>query len=217
MSLYEYAIEFEPGKSARSQVYDQNVSYKDLTQVCRAIRGKPVEQARKQLEDAQAMVRPIPYGSHAKGVGHKSILGGKKGRFPKKECRLASKLLQAAVAAAQGKGLEPKSLIVIHACTYKQNVFPRYRREFAGSNTLGYGKQATMAAYTTARLELTVGTKDAKRVPRKTNAAVRKAAKARKAEIKATAKPPAKVEKKEVDKPAPAKAAETNKPGEVKA
>lgn len=164
MSFYKYSVEYAGENSGRAQVYDLNASYKDLSQVAAAIRRLPAAKARSVLEDCIAMRRPIEFRKFAKGTGHRSQLGGKRGKFPKKECRLMLLLLDNALANAKAKGLDEKSLVVLHASAYKQNVFPRYRKFFAGSTILGYGKQAIYSSYVTARAEVVVGEKHSKKL-----------------------------------------------------
>lgn len=141
-------------KLGLAQAHDANASYKDLTQVCNAIRRQPLDKAKKMLEDAINLVRAIPYRKFNKGMGHRSELGGRKGRYPKKECKIVLQLVKNAEANAVQKGLEKGLLYVKHAAAYKQNVFRRYRKYWAGGQTLGYGKQAVWADYVTARVEI---------------------------------------------------------------
>ncbi len=170
MSLYQYSVNFPADKISRSQAYDQNASYKDLTQVCKAVRDRSYTEAVRVLEDAVALRKPIRYYSHGKRLGHRPQLGGKKGRFPRKECRLVLELLRNAFANAQFRGLKEDALVVLHAQAYKQNVFPRYRRFFVGGNSIGYGKYAVFSNYSTARVEIILGEKNLKPVGRKTKA-----------------------------------------------
>lgn len=157
MSKFKYSLELskeERKKCALAQFHDVNASYKDLTQVCRAIKGKSVANARKILDDAVARKRAIPYKKFCKQTAHRSELGGRKGRYPVKECLLVKDLLDNAVANALQKGLSEEKLFVKHACAFKQNVFPRYRKYWAGGSVLGYGKQAVWSNYVTARTEI---------------------------------------------------------------
>ena len=158
MAIYKYSVKIGE-KSAAAQSHDSDASYKDLGEICRALRGKKIPEARKILEEAIAMKRAIPYVRHAGRCGARSELRGQKGRYPKKECRLVRSLLENAVANAKHKGLDEAKLVVSHAAAYKQNEFPRYRRTWAGSNTLGYGKQAIWGNYMTARVEIVVSEK----------------------------------------------------------
>ncbi|OIO24522.1 50S ribosomal protein L22 [Candidatus Micrarchaeota archaeon CG1_02_55_22] len=200
MGLYKYSVTYDAEKSAPAQAFDINASYKDLTQVLRAIRGKSVKDAKKILDEAITLKRAIRFSKFNKGMGHRSELGGKKGKYPAKECRIALHMLNNAFANAQSKGLD-ENAVVLHAAAYKQNVFPRYRTFFVGGNTLGYGKQAIFSRYVTARAEIVVGEKGLKPLARKTKVQVR-------AEAKLKSKTP--VEK--VEKKADAKA----KPSEAK-
>ena len=204
MTFYKYALEYEPAKSGRSQAYDLNCSYKDLTQVLGALKGSTVAKARQILDECIEMKKAIPFRKFSKGMGHRSELGGKKGKYPKKEAKLALELLNNAVSNAKGKGLDEKNLVVLHACAYKQNVFPRYRKFFASSTVLGYGKHAMFSVYMTARAEFVVGEQEAKKLassPR-TRAKENRLAKlepkaAKKKAVIASASPAKKEEKKE--------------------
>ncbi|MBI5228583.1 50S ribosomal protein L22 [Candidatus Micrarchaeota archaeon] len=154
MGLYKYSMDFPKEKCARAQCIDLNASYKDLANVCSAIKGKAVGEARAILEDAIKGKKAIPYKKFSKGVGHRSELGGKKGRYPKKECRLMLELLKSAESNAEYKGLDKGKLVVKHVAAFKQNVYPRYRRFWAGGNILGYGKSAVRSDFVTARVEI---------------------------------------------------------------
>lgn len=161
MALYDYSIE-PVGAVAKAQAYDLDGSYKDLTQVCAALKRKTVPEARKILEECIDLTKAIRYTNFHKGMGHRSELGGKKGRYPRKEARMMLEVLENAAASAAFKGLKPEELMVSHAAAYKQNVLPRYRHHWAGSVTLGYGKQNYYANYTTARVELMLSPAPAK-------------------------------------------------------
>lgn len=153
MGQYRYSVELAE-KTANAQAHDLNVSYKDLTQVCGAIRGKTAAEARKILEECISMKKAIPYRKFNKGCGHRSELGGKKGRYPKKEAKIMLGLLNDAEANARYRGMDEKKLFVAQAAAFKQDTFKRYRRFWVGGPVLGYGKQAIWADYATARAEI---------------------------------------------------------------
>jgi large subunit ribosomal protein L22 len=161
MALYKYSSKEDEAKVGRAQGYDLDVSYKDLCNVCAALRNRSAEKARAILQDAIDLKTPILFKKFNTGVGHRPQLGGRKGRFPKKECKVALSILNNAVANATKKGLDEKLLFVKTACSYKQNVLPRYRRTWVGGATLGYGKQAIRADYVTARMEITLAERPA--------------------------------------------------------
>ncbi len=170
MGLYRYSQKFEGQKVAKAQGHDWNGSYKDLANVCAAARGKPVSAVRKILEDAMDMTRAIPYVVHNKRAGHRSELGGKKGRYPRKEIELFSKLFESCVDSAKQLGLDESKLAVLQTAAYKQNTMPRYRRFFVGGASIGYGKHATRADYETCRAEIVVGEKEFKKKEKKASA-----------------------------------------------
>lgn len=184
MGLYKYSQKEDEAKVARAQGYDMDISYKDLANICTAIRGKTVDKARRILQDAIDLKMPIAYHQFNTGLGHRSQLGGQKGRYPKKECKAMQGILENAIANARTKGFDESILIVKQVAAYKQNVLPRYRRTFVGGAALGYGKQALRSDYITARIEITLAEEP------------RIKSKAKKAEKKVAAKPAKKEEKK---------------------
>lgn len=164
MGLYKYSTKTAE-KAGRAQMHDLDASYKDLTQICRAIKGLSVTKAYAKLDAAIKGEHAILYTKFNKGSGHRSELGGKKGRYPKKECKLVYATLKNAAANAVHLGLDENSLIVKHASANKQNTFRRYRTFWVGSTTLGYGKHAMWADYVTAWMEIMVGGKAAEKKP----------------------------------------------------
>jgi len=156
--LYRFSFKEKEGeKLGKAQLHDLNCSYKDLSQVLGAIRRKPIGEARVILNEAIDLKKAIRFRKFSGRLGHRSELGGQKGKYPKKECKFALELLQNAVSNAIVKGLDESALVVKHGAAYKQNVLKRYRKFFAGSQTLGYGKQAIWSNYGLAWAELAVG------------------------------------------------------------
>ncbi len=128
---------------SRAQSYNVDASYKDLSQVCANIRGLMIDDALDLLESASNCERPIQFKKFNKKLGHRSELGGKKGRYPWKAASLVLKVLQNAQANASFKGLS-EALRVYHAAANKQATYPRLQSK---------GRQAR-ANYETARIEV---------------------------------------------------------------
>lgn len=162
MALYKYSLK-TAAKAGKAQAHDLDASYKDLTQICRAIKGLSVSKAYAKLDAAIKGEHAILYTKFNKGSGHRSELGGKKGRYPKKECKMVYATLKNAAANAVHQGLDETSLTITHAAAYKQNTFRRYRTFWVGSTTLGYGKHAMWADYVTAWMEIFVSGKAAEK------------------------------------------------------
>jgi len=197
MGLYKYSVKAaDEKKVSRAQAYDLDVSYKDLCNVCGAIKNKSIPVARKILNEAIELKMPIIFRQFNTGVGHRSQLGGRKGRFPKKECRVALATLNNAVANAIRKGLDESILVVKNANANKQNVLPRYRRTFVGGAALGYGKQAIRSDYVTARMEITLEERSGLKAMGKKEKRAVKAKQPEKAQKTAVAQVPHKAEEK---------------------
>lgn len=179
MGLYRFSFkEAEGQKLGKAQLHDLNCSYKDLSQVLLSIKGKNIKQAKSILNDAIEMKKAIPFVKFAGRLGHRSELRGQRGKYPKKECKIAIQLLDNAVANAVVKGLDESNLIITHSASYKQNVLKRYRKFFAGPAVLGYGKNAIWSNYVLAWAELAVG-----EGAKKESKASKKEVKAPKAEV----------------------------------
>ncbi|MEM3030701.1 MAG: 50S ribosomal protein L22 [Candidatus Micrarchaeia archaeon] len=121
----EFGYSWSTGaRHAKAMGIDINASYKDLSQVCAAIKGKTADAARSLLEKASAGEVPILFKRFNKKLGHRRELGGRKGRWPRKAASEVLKVLENAAANASFKGLgEP--LLVAHACANKMGVLPR--------------------------------------------------------------------------------------------
>lgn len=155
MGLFKYSIKVaDEKKAARAQVHDVNASHKDLSQVLGAIKYKTIAQAMKILQEAITKTKAIPYKKFATRLGHRSELGGKKGRYPIKEAKVALDLLKNAVANAESKGLDKEKLIIAGECAHKQNLFMRARKYWASGIIIGYGRQSYASKYVTCWAEI---------------------------------------------------------------
>ncbi|MFH0836275.1 MAG: 50S ribosomal protein L22 [Candidatus Micrarchaeota archaeon] len=159
MGLHKYAFKGKK-QSGKAQAHDVDASFKDFSQVCLAIKRKPVTKARVILDECISMKKAIPYHKFAKGTGHRSELGGRRGKYPIKEAKLTLKLLNNAVANAVNQGLDEEKLVVAHALANKQVTYKRYRRTWVGSHTLGYGRFAMWGNYVTCMVQIVVEESD---------------------------------------------------------
>lgn len=86
------------------------ISTKHSIEICNFIRGKPLAKAKMLLENVIAKKTAVPFRRFSRSVGHKKKIGA--GRYPEKACREILKLLNAAEANAQFKGLGVGSLVI---------------------------------------------------------------------------------------------------------
>ncbi len=109
------------GKSARACQRSINASFKDLSQVCRNVRGMDAQAALAFLELAAKKEAAIRFYRHNAGMGHRRELGGAKGGWPVKSVRAVKEVLENAVANGQGLA----SPYIAHIIANKQASVPR--------------------------------------------------------------------------------------------
>lgn len=88
------------------------VSTKKSIEICNQIRGKTIAKAKKILNDAIALKRPIPMTRFNKDTGHKHGMAA--GRFAVKACEAVLETILSAEANAQYKGLSTNNLVIQH-------------------------------------------------------------------------------------------------------
>lgn len=111
-------------KCACARLESADASYKDLVQVCGAIRKKSAKWAVDFLGKASNGEVAVRYKSHNKRLGHRRELGGKKGRYPVKSAGIVLGVLQSAMANARVKGMMD-DLSIMHASANKKATYPR--------------------------------------------------------------------------------------------
>ena len=92
---------------------DLDISPKHAVEICREIRGKPVDDAIDYLERVEEKKQAVAFKRYNKQVASKKGVGP--GRYPVKAAEHILKLLQGAEANAEFKGLDTENLRVIHA------------------------------------------------------------------------------------------------------
>jgi large subunit ribosomal protein L22 len=123
-------------KAAKAMGYEMPISFKHAVEICRELRGKKIEEAKKILEDVIEMRRPIPFKRYKKKVAHKRGLDRwYAGRYPQKAARFILKVLKNLEANAEYKGLELDKLVIVHAQAKKGRVIKRYMPRAFGRAT----------------------------------------------------------------------------------
>lgn len=93
------------------------ISLKHSIEVCTAIRGKQLLQAKKTLEEVMKLKKPVALHRYKKEVAHKPGIGS--GRYPVKTCKEILDVVKSAEANAQAKGLSPAELFIRHISAHK--------------------------------------------------------------------------------------------------
>ncbi len=132
---YSYAPKDET-RAAKAMGYEMPISFKHAVEICRYIKGRTVEEAKKILEEVIELKRPIPFKKHKKKVPHRSGLDGwYAGRFPQKAAKFILGVLKNLEANAEYKGLDLDKLVIVHAQAKKGRVIKRYMPRAFGRAT----------------------------------------------------------------------------------
>lgn len=86
------------------------ISLKESVEVCKYIKGKPLDKAKNVLEMAINLQRAIPFTRFNRDMGHKKGIAA--GRFVPKTCSTILKLIKSAEGNAAFKGLNTSNLVV---------------------------------------------------------------------------------------------------------
>ena len=116
-----------PDKTAKASGRELKVSHKAAREVAKAIKGMDLSRAKEYLRDVMAKKKPIPYARFTKKLGHK---GGMQkrfvGRYPVKTAEQVLRVVQAAQANAENKGLDVDRLRIMHSAAYQGMKLKRY-------------------------------------------------------------------------------------------
>lgn len=107
---------------AKAYGKELRISPKDALEICRAIRGMKLAEAKKFLEEVKKRRRAVPYRKHKKKLAHKAGIGP--GAYPVKAATEILKVLKNAEENAKYKGLDEEKLVIVHASAYKGITIP---------------------------------------------------------------------------------------------
>lgn len=118
---------------------DVPVSIKDLYNVCKAIRGMKLNDAREFLSRVLEGKEALPFRKYNKGASHKNNISRKwkikTGRYPVKAIKYVLKVLDNAEANALSKGLDTDRLKIVHIAAHKGIILKRYMPRAFGRST----------------------------------------------------------------------------------
>ncbi|MEM1942877.1 MAG: 50S ribosomal protein L22 [Candidatus Caldarchaeum sp.] len=111
----------EKENEVRASLREVDVSPKWAREVCEAVKGLTITEARKLLEDVVKGRRMIRYGRYRKKRAHHAETRGP-GGYPVKVSKYMLKLVDALEANAEFKGLDPEKTYIVHAASHKGRV-----------------------------------------------------------------------------------------------
>ncbi|MBN1762288.1 MAG: 50S ribosomal protein L22 [Methanomicrobia archaeon] len=115
---YSTGNDADPETTARAMAYELHISPKHAHEVCKAIKGKKVEDAEAYLEEVLDMKAAVPFKRYKKRVAHRRGLEKwYAGRYPVKATAEILKLLRNARGNAEYKGLDTEALRIWRVAT----------------------------------------------------------------------------------------------------
>ena len=122
------AEELDPEKTAKASGREVRVSHKHAREVCRTIKNMMLTNAKEFLKDVMEKKKPVPFRRYNKKAGHQHGLeeGTFAGRYPINAAQKVLKVLEAAEANAENKGLDVDRLRITHAAAYPGMKSKRY-------------------------------------------------------------------------------------------
>ena len=130
-----YSMDLDPETTARAIGKDLRVSYKNSIQVCHAVRGMPIEDAKKFLEKVMVKAVPVPYLSHKRHINHQKGSGFGPAKFPINAAKAILDLINLAENNAEYKGLDPENMFIAHISAYRGRIFQGWRPRARGRTT----------------------------------------------------------------------------------
>ncbi len=128
-----YSIKVEGDKYAKSFGRDLPISLKDAVNLCRALKGMRLEDAKDYLEDIINKKRAVPYFRYLDSISHRRGIGP--GKYPVKEAKYFLKILENAEANAEDKDLDTDNLYIMHIAAHKGRIFKSYTPRAYGRST----------------------------------------------------------------------------------
>ncbi|RLI39517.1 50S ribosomal protein L22 [Candidatus Bathyarchaeota archaeon] len=137
MPRWGYSVGWvDPDRTAKASARELRISHKHAREICKAIRGMMLEDAKKFLEDVIALRKPVPFRRYCKKIPHrKGLKGWPAGRFPVKAAKRILRLLKDVEANAEFKGLNTEKLKIIHAAAYPGMKIKKYFPRAFGRST----------------------------------------------------------------------------------
>jgi large subunit ribosomal protein L22 len=130
-----YSRKIDPEHSAQAIGRELRISVKHSVEICSALRGKNIEDAKKYLEEVINLEKPVPFRRYKRCVGHRKGKGFGPGRFPQNAAREILKLIESAESNAEYKGLDPDNMVITHISANRGRVFQGWQPRARGRST----------------------------------------------------------------------------------
>jgi len=120
MPIWGYSAKvLDPERTVKCAGREIRISPKAATEICKAIKGMKLPEAKKLLEDVAENKRSIPYKRYNKEVPHRPHQGFHAGRYPQKAAIRIHKLLEELEANAEYRGLDTEKIKITSAVSHR--------------------------------------------------------------------------------------------------
>jgi len=120
-------VDLDPDITAKASGRELRISPKHAREVCAAIKGMKLDEAKKFLEEVIRKKKAVPFKRFNKKIPHrKGLQKAAAGRYPVKTAKKILSILESAESNANFKGLDTENLRVIHAAAYPGMKIKRY-------------------------------------------------------------------------------------------
>ncbi len=143
MPHWGYSVEeLDPDRSIKCSGRELNISPKASREICLALKGLKLDEAKEFLEAVVDKRVPVPFRRYNKEIGHRRMpFKGYAGRYPVKAARAILRLLEEMEANAEYKGLNVENLHIIHAAAQRGRKVKRYIPRAFGRSSPKYNTQ----------------------------------------------------------------------------
>jgi large subunit ribosomal protein L22 len=137
LPLFRYSFQrYDPLLHIKASGREVNVSAKTAREVCVAIKGKLVKDAKKYLEEVESKSQSVPFRRYKRGGAHRSeSLGFHAGGYPIKAAKEVRLVLNNLESNAEFKGLDLDRLKIIHAAAQRGRVLKGYTPRAQGRSS----------------------------------------------------------------------------------
>jgi|SRR3989338_4150036 len=119
--------DYNPERMARSLGVGLPLSSKQSFEICRFVKNKNLNDAKKILQEVVSLKTAIPFIRYNTDLGHKKKMGP--GSYPSKASAQIIKLMEDVEANAQFKGLNTSNLVIAHISAHKAGKAWHYGRK----------------------------------------------------------------------------------------
>jgi len=120
-------VGLDPDVTVKASGRELRISPKDAREVCAAIKGMKLDDAREFLEQVIRKKKAVPFKRFKKKIPHRrGLQKAAAGRYPVKAAEKILSVLESAEANATFKGFDTENLKVIHAAAYPGMKIKRY-------------------------------------------------------------------------------------------